>query len=96
MILSDLPAFVQIRNIFTKIDKNLKSSIETNIKLIGDSGPITQIVILLAYIRYYLQNNISGEIKVSVGKNMESNFFAMQVNDQEIDQIKPRDSLEIN
>lgn len=77
-------------------NEELKDSFETDIKLIGDKAPITQIIILLAYIRHYLQNHESGDIKISVGKNMKSGFFAMQVNGQEIPEIFPQESLEIN
>lgn len=77
-------------------DEELKNSFETDIKLIGDKNTITQIVILLAYIRRYLQTNTSGDIHVSIGKNMKTDFFAMQVNDQEIKDINPSENVEIN
>lgn len=82
--------------IFIMGNEELKDSFETDIKLIGDKGPITQIIILLAYIRHYLQNNESGEIKITIGKKMKTDFFAMQVNDQEIPGIFPEESIEIN
>lgn len=76
--------------------EELKDSIETDIKLIGDAEPITQIVILLAFIRYHLKNNVPGDIHVSIGKHMKSGFFGLQVNCQEISDINPQESLEIN
>ena len=72
------------------------SPVETDIKIIGDKSTVSQIVLLLAYIRAYLQSKEDGEIKVKIGKNMVSQFFAFQVNDQEIVQVKPKDELEIN
>lgn len=78
------------------VQQDLSRHYETDIKLIGDKATLTQIVVLLSYIRYYLQSGTSGDIKVSVGKNMESSFFGLQVNDQEIPNIYPRDNVEIN
>lgn len=76
--------------------EELKSSVETDIKLIGDVAPITQIIILLTYIRHHLKNNTPGDIHISIGKHMKSGFFGMQVNGQEISDIIPQENLEIN
>ena len=69
---------------------------EANIDMFGDKTTLTQIVLLLDYIRYYIQNKTSGEIKVSIGNTLETEAFTFTVNGQEVAQIKPRESLEIN
>ena len=76
--------------------QNYSQPVETDIKIIGDRSTNAQIVLLLACIRSYLQNKTSGEIKVTVGKHLASQFFAFTANDQEIQQIQPVKELEIN
>ena len=77
-------------------NNELSKHVETDIKIIGDKTTNTQIVMLLAYIRYFLQRKQSSEIKVNIGKHVNSDFFAIQVNDQEIPELIPKDSVDIN
>lgn len=74
----------------------LKDSIETDIKIIGNKNTITQIVILMAYIRHIIKSNKPSDILLKIGKNRSGDFFAIQVNDYEIDDINPTKTLEIN
>lgn len=78
------------------IQQDLSRHYETDIKIIGDKTAIMQIVVLLSYIRHFLQNNEQGNIDVSIGKNMNSSFFGLQVNEQEIPDIYPTETVEIN
>lgn len=69
---------------------------EADIQMFGDKTTLTQIVILLSYLRYHIQNKIPGDIKVSVGKHLETEAFNFSVNEQEVPQIKPETEIEIN
>ena len=69
---------------------------EADIQMFGDKTTLTQIVILLAYIRSLIQAKTSGEIKVSVGKNLESEMFTFSVNGEEVPQMIASPEVEIN
>lgn len=69
---------------------------EADIKMFGDKTTLTQIVLLLAYLRHHIQNKTPGEIKVSIGKHLETEFFNFTVNDEEIQQVRPEKEIEIN
>lgn len=79
-----------------KTSPNIFNPIETDIKLIGNQETIVQIVALLSYIRNLLNNSAEGDIKVSVGKNINSNYFAFSVNNQEIADLKAKTEININ
>lgn len=84
------------KNSLLRTSPNIFNPVETDIKLIGNQETIVQIVALLSYIRNLLNTSTEGEIKVSVGKNINSNFFAMSVNNQEIADLKAKNFIEIN
>ena len=65
------------------------------VKMFGDKTTLTQVVLLLACIRYYIENKIPGEIKVSVGKNLDTEAFTFSVNGEEIQHIKPESKIEL-
>lgn len=69
---------------------------EADIQMFGDKTTLTQIVVLLSYLRYHIQNKIPGDIKVSVGQHLETEAFNFSVNEQEVPQIKPEKEIEIN
>lgn len=69
---------------------------EADIQMFGDKTTLTQIVLLLAYLRHHIQNKTPGEIKVSVGKHLETEAFNFSVNGEEIPQIMPQNEIEIN
>ena len=69
---------------------------EADIQLFGDKTTLTQIVFLLAYLRHYIQTKTPGEIKVSVGKHLETEAFNFSVNGEEIQQVVPQKEIEIN
>lgn len=66
-----------------------------NIKLFGDKTTLTQIVLLLTCIRYYIETKTPGEIKVSVGKNLDTESFTFSVNDEEIQHITPGNKIDL-
>lgn len=76
--------------------RNYSQHFEADIKLFGDKTTLTQIVLLLAYLRYHIQNKIPGELKVSIGKHLETEAFSFSVNDQEVPQVIAEKELEIN
>lgn len=82
----------------SEINQELAGSncFETDIKIIGEKSTNAQIVVLLSYIRHFLQTQTSGEITVNIGKNVNTNFFAFQVNNQEIPDILPKEEININ
>lgn len=69
---------------------------EANIDMFGDKTTLTQIVVLLSFLRWHIQNKTAGEIKVSVGKHLETEAFNFSVNGQEVPQIVPEKEIEIN
>ena len=79
-----------------KTSPNIFNPVETDIKLVGNQETIVQIVALLSYIRNLINNSSEGEIKVLVGKNINSNYFAFSVNDQEIADLKAKTAININ
>lgn len=64
--------------------------------MFGDRITLNQVVLLLAYLRYHIQNRVPGDIHVSVGKRLDTEAFTFTVNDEEIPQVKAEKELEIN
>ena len=79
-----------------KKSPNIFNPVETDVKLIGNQETIVQIVALLSYIRNLINTSTEGDIKISVGKNINSNYFAFSVNNQEIADLKAKTSININ
>lgn len=79
-----------------KQQRGFSQHFEADIKLFGEMTTITQIVVLLAYIRDMIQSKTPGDIKLSIGKNLETNVFSFTVNEQEIAHFKAKNELEIN
>lgn len=69
---------------------------EADIQMFGDKTTLTQIVVLLSFLRWHIQNKTPGEIKVSVGKNLETEAFSFSVNGQEVPHIVAQKEIEIN
>lgn len=69
---------------------------EADIHLFGEKTTLTQVIVLLAYIRDMIQKKTPGDIKISIGKNLDTDVFSFTVNDQEIAHIKAKNELEIN
>ncbi len=70
--------------------------VETDIKLIGDCQAISQTVLLLAYIRHALRNNLHTKIEVEVGKNIANVDFAFDVNNQEVQDYITKENITIS
>ena len=70
---------------------------DTAVELIGEKGVLASIVILLSYIRYYVNSNSKGEIVVKIGYNKPPAMpFVFSVNDNIVDDIYPGQTLDIN
>ena len=70
--------------------------VETDVRIIGDSQAISQVVLLLAYIRHALRNNLHTKIEVEVGKDIANVDFAFDVNQQEIKDYITKESIAIS
>ena len=70
--------------------------VETDVRIIGDSQAISQVVLLLAYIRHALRNNLRTKIEVEVGKDIANVDFAFDVNQQEIKDYLTKESITIS
>ena len=70
--------------------------VETDVRIIGDSQAISQVVLLLAYIRHALRNNLHTKIEVEVGKDIANVDFAFDVNQQEIKDYITKESIIIS
>lgn len=70
--------------------------VDTNVHFIGDKQTISQIVLLLAYIRHAVKNNLNTDIKISIGKHIVNRELAFDVNNQEIADYITQKTLEIN
>ena len=77
-------------------NRHYSQHFNTDVELFGDRITISQIVLLLTYIRYHVQNKIPGDIKVSIGKNLETEFFTFTVNGQELPHVIAQKTVEIN
>lgn len=78
------------------IENNNQDLVETNIRIIGNKRPITQVVQLLAYIRHAIKYNIQTDIKISIGKNVANTNFLFDVNGLEIPDLITQKEVEIN
>ena len=75
------------------INQNL---VETNVRFLGDKTSISQVVQLLAYIRHALKYNDHIHIDVEIGKYVVNSPFAFDVNGQEIADLVPQKTININ
>lgn len=74
----------------------IEQQVETDIKLISNKSTNLQIVKLLAYITDVLKSGTEETITVNIGKNLKSDFFAIEVNGIELPQVKCKSSIDIN
>ena len=70
--------------------------VETLVRFLGDKSTISQVVMLLAYIRHAVKNNLRKDITVQIGKNVVNKELLFDVNSQEIDDYITKDFIEIN
>lgn len=69
---------------------------ETNIRLIGDSTVIYNIIELLSYVRHAIKNNMQTEINVKIGKKIANSTLMFDVNGLEIPDLITQNKVEIN
>lgn len=74
----------------------IEQQVETDIKLISNKSTNLQIVKLLAYITDVLKSGTEETITVNIGKNLKSDFFAIEVNGIELPQVKCKSRIDIN
>ncbi len=70
---------------------------ESIIDMIGDRNNLVSIVILLSYIRHYLNTGKQGDITIKIGYNKPPTCpFSFSVNEESVEDIYPGETLEIN
>lgn len=82
-----------------QLNRPFKQHFNATVEMFGDRSTLTQIVMLLAFIRTFIQQKQPAELKLSIGKHLVSNDeFTFSVNGQEIQQLKADNKaiLEIN
>ena len=70
--------------------------VDTIVHFVGDKRTISQVVMLLAYVRHAVKNNLRKDIVVQIGKNVVNKELLFDVNNQEIDDYIAKDFIEIN
>ena len=68
----------------------------SQMNIIGDKLILIQIVKLMAYIRYAIENKMKTEIKVKLGQKIASNEFNFDVNGLPIGELIAQPTIEIN
>lgn len=69
---------------------------DADVHMFGDKTTLMQVVLLLTYIRHRIQTKTAGEIKVSIGKHLETEAFTFSVNGHEVPQVIAAPEIEIN
>ena len=69
---------------------------DADVHMFGDKTTLMQVVLLLAYIRNHIQTKTPGDIKVSIGKHLETEAFTFSVNGHEVPQVIASPEIEIN
>lgn len=85
-----------IEEIELKKARGYSQHFDADIHIFGERTTLTQIVVLLAYLRDMIQSKTPGDLKLSVGKHLDTDVFSFTVNGQEISHIKAARELEIN
>lgn len=76
--------------------KTLENNIDTDLKLFGSEGAIVEIIGLLSYIRNAINSQRPCEIKVVVGKRIESDYFDFTVGNESVPDYKAQPEISIN
>lgn len=76
--------------------ENNQNLVTTDIRMLGNSTTICQIVQLLAYIRHAIQTNTQYNIQVLIGNNVANSEFTFDVNGMEVQDYIPKPTIEIN
>ncbi len=77
--------------------KKSDNLVDAEIRMVGDKYTISQVVMLLSYIRHAIRTGEKKDIKVSIGKKKSSpDSFNFVVNNSDVDDLIPMDVAEIN
>lgn len=68
----------------------------SEVKMIGDKMILIQVVKLLAYIRYAIENNLKTELTVKFGEKIANGEFKFDVNGLPIGDLVIQKELEIS
>lgn len=69
---------------------------EIDIRIMGDRNLLVNIVSLLGQIRSALNSGSPTDINVRIGHNIANGYFGFTVNDEQIDDLVPAKSVDIN
>ena len=87
----------QINNDLLDELSDMAVPVDSTIEIIADKNNLVSIIILLSYIRHYLNSGKSGDIHIKIGYNKPPTVpFNFSVNEQTVDDIYPGETLEIN
>ena len=78
------------------VDETNARLVETQVRFVGDKSTISQVVMLLAYIRHAVKNNLRKDISVQLEKNVVNKELLFDGKGQEIDDYITKDFIEIN
>lgn len=77
--------------------KKSDNLVDAEIRMVGDKYTISQVVMLMSYIRHAIRTGEKKDIKVSIGKKKSSpDSFNFVVNNSDVDDLIPLDVAEIN
>jgi hypothetical protein len=77
--------------------KKSDNLVDAEIRMVGDKYTISQVVMLMSYIRHAIRTGEKKDIKVSIGKKKSSpDSFNFVVNNSDVDDLIPMDVAEIN
>ena len=82
-----------------RIEAQKKSDnlVDAEMRMVGDKYTISQVVMLLSYIRHAIRTGEKKDIKVSIGKKKSSpDSFNFVLNYSDVDDLIPMDVAEIN
>lgn len=74
----------------------IEQQVETDIKIIANKSTAIQILKLLTYITDVIKSGSENTITVNIGKNIRSDFFAVEVNGVDLPQAKCKSVVDIN
>ena len=77
--------------------KKSDNLVDAEMRMVGDKYTISQVVMLMSYIRHAIRTGEKKDIKVSIGKKKSSpDSFNFVVNNSDVDDLIPMDVAEIN
>ena len=83
------------RLVLERMEKS-RNSREAELTLFGDRNVLVQVVMLLGYVKDALRRNVPSEIRVEVGKTVANGNFDFLLDNEKVDDVRMRESIQIN